>query len=273
MAQLTLIIMNTAYVDQSKVKEQGHYFVLDHEFTMSQLDDRQRKVWMYLPPDYDASDKSYPVIYAQDGQNLFDPNASFAGEWQLDKTLDRLYKSGDWGAIVVGIENSRNGETRINEYSAWHNPHLELGGDGHQYLEFIIGTVKPHIDYHFRTRTDRTNTLILGSSMGGLIALYAAVERPDIFGRAAVFSPSLWFAQAAFQHISDTGRKLPTKFYLLGGQQEGSQMAERLQWLNDTLVYAGFQAGEVFLELIADGQHSEWFWAREFEKAYRWLLG
>lgn len=250
----------------------GKFFVLDHEFNIPELE-RTRKIWMYLPPDYDTSDKPYPVIYGQDGQNLFDDYASYAGEWHLDETLDRLFQAGDWGAIVVGIENSRDGETRVDEYSPWRNEKYDLGGSAHLYLNFLIDVVKPYIDENFRTIPEREYTIIAGSSMGGLISLYAALERPDVFGRAAVFSPSMWFVPQAFQYISDTGRKQSTKFFLLAGEKEGSRTVELVRWVHDTMAYAGFPKEELYLDIHADGEHNEWFWGREFGKAYRWLLG
>jgi Putative esterase len=114
-------------------------YIADDSFYMKALK-RYRKVWIYLPPDYNASTKSYPVLYMHDGQNLFDKKTSFAGEWQVDETLDRMYAQGKAVAIVVGIDNG--GGDRINEYSPWVNATYG-GGNGDAYVSFIVDELKP----------------------------------------------------------------------------------------------------------------------------------
>lgn len=242
--------------------------LLDDDFYMPQLD-RNRRIWIYLPPDYDATNKTYPVFYAQDGQNLFDQYLSFSGEWEMDESLNALFDNGDAGAIVVGIENG--GAERINEYSPWIHPQYG-GGQGDEYAAFIAETLKPYIDANYRTRPERESTGIIGSSMGGLISLYAAVAYQEVFGKAGVFSPSLWFSDEVFSFVSDTGKEADLRFYLLAGALEdnGSVVADNQQ-LFTTLVNAGFDASEINVHTDADGQHSEWYWAREFPDAYEWL--
>ena len=108
--------------------------VLDDAYYMPQLD-RNRRIWLYLPPDYHDTKKSYPVIYMHDGQNLFDEATSYSGEWKIDETLNELHASGDKGCIVVGIDNG--GAERLNEYSPWQNPQYG-GGMGRDYDDFIV---------------------------------------------------------------------------------------------------------------------------------------
>ncbi|MBL7775051.1 MAG: alpha/beta hydrolase, partial [Saprospiraceae bacterium] len=122
-------------------------FELDDDFYMPQLQ-RRRRVWVYLPPDYATARKRYPVLYMHDGQNLFDNNTSSFGEWQVDEALNRLFNQGDYGCIVVGIDNG--GAKRLDEYSPWKNPEYG-GGEGKAYLDFIVRTLKPHIDSVYRT--------------------------------------------------------------------------------------------------------------------------
>ncbi|MEL7223127.1 MAG: alpha/beta hydrolase-fold protein, partial [Bacteroidota bacterium] len=93
--------------------------VLSESFYMPQLN-RNRKIWVYLPPDYYTSDLSYPVMYMHDGQNLFDANTSAFGEWEVDESLNALFDQGDDGIIIIGIENG--GADRLNEYTPWANP-------------------------------------------------------------------------------------------------------------------------------------------------------
>jgi hypothetical protein len=142
--------------------------VMDDEFYMPQLD-RYRRIWVYLPPDYEETEDHYPVIYMHDGQNLFDASTSFVGEWEVDETLNDLFDEGYKVPIVVGIDNG--GTERINEYTPWVNPGYG-GGQGNLYLEFIVETLKPHIDQYYRTLPGRDHTAIWGSSLGGLISQY-----------------------------------------------------------------------------------------------------
>jgi predicted alpha/beta superfamily hydrolase len=248
--------------------------VIDTAFAIPQLG-RTRRVWIYLPPGYAASTRRYPVLYMQDGQNLFDDSTSFAGEWGVDESLDSLHARGDEGVIVVGVDNG--GPHRLDEYSPWKNARYG-GGEGDAYAEFLVRTLKPYVDQHYRTRTDRESTGIGGSSMGGLISLYAALRYPEVFGRAAVFSPSLWFAPQVYAFARAARRPLPgTRMYFVTGAKEGGtpevEVANQARMI-DTLATRDFRVGrnvEAFVR--PDGQHAEWFWRREFPAAYEWLFG
>ena len=245
--------------------------LLDTAFAAPQLGGR-RRIWLYLPPGYAASSRRYPVLYMHDGQNLFDDSTSFGGEWGVDETLDRLHAEGDPGVIVVGVDNG--GDRRLAEYSPW--PNLTYGGgDGDAYVEFLVRTLKPWVDEHYRTRPDRLNTGVMGSSMGGLISFYAALKYPQVFGRAGVFSPSLWFAPQIFAYARRATPARPDpRFYFMSGALESSSNETVLDQrrMMDTLSAAGFGiGGEVDTLVLADGRHQEWFWRREFERAYRRL--
>lgn len=242
--------------------------IISEEFFMPQLD-RYRRIWLYLPPDYAISTRRYPVLYMHDGQNLFDRNTSFSGEWEVDESLNRLFNQGDPGVIVIGIDNG--GATRIEEYTPWPNPDYG-GGNGSLYADFIVKTLKPYIDEHYRTLPDQETTAIMGSSLGGLISLYTAIEHQDVFGKVGVFSPSLWFSPQAYTHISEQAKQYDIRFYLMAGEPESSTMGPDLIALYNNLLGAGFQPDELNFQLLADGEHSEWFWAREFAKAYTWLF-
>src|SRR5438105_4526688 len=154
--------------------------------------DNSRDVLVYLPPGHAAGQQRFPVLYMHDGQNLFDRGTAFGGnEWQVDETLETLSAEG-LGAIVVGLPNA--GEARVPEYSPFpgHGP-----ARGDAYLAFIIDTVKPLIDAVYCTQPERQHTGILGSSMGGLISLYAFFRHPEVFGLAGGLSPSLWYTRGA----------------------------------------------------------------------------
>lgn len=242
--------------------------VLSTNFFMPQLN-RSRRIWLYLPNDYATTTKTYPVIYLQDGQNLFDNLTAFSGEWEVDETLRAKQLQGDSGVIVVGIDNG--GGQRINEYSPWVNAQYG-GGQGNLYMDFIVQTLKPHIDSLYRTKPDRLNTAIGGSSMGGLISLYGTLQHQSVFGKALIFSPSLWFSPALWPFIAQQGRTQDFKLYLLAGGQESANMVTQMNQLYQDLLAAGFSPAELNLVIKADGQHSEWFWKREFGAGYDWLF-
>lgn len=242
--------------------------IMNDTFYMPQFD-RCRRIWVYLPPDYNENEDRYPVMYMHDGQNVFDATTSFIGEWEVDETLNRLHDAGDPGIIVVGIDNG--GAFRTEEYIPWDNPNL---GDtrGELYAEFIVNTLKPVIDATYRTLPDRENTAVMGSSFGGVISSYCGLEYQDIFSKVGAFSQSFWVSEEAFDHADSTGKKEDMKIYQLMGALEGSNAVEDMYRMESTLLSAGFGEQEIISVEKADGEHSEWFWAREFEAAYLWLF-
>ena len=244
--------------------------VIAQDFYMPQLG-RTRRIWLYLPPDYENSGKNYPVLYMQDGQNVFDAATSFSGEWQVDEALNRLFEDGDEGVIVVAIDNG--GVSRLDEYTPWANPTYG-GGGGDAYVNFIVETLKPYVDEHYRTKSGREFTGIMGSSLGGLISLYAAIEHQDVFSKAGVFSASFWFADEVYTHVASTGKEADMRIYMIAGdlEGEGGEQVTDMNAMYNTLLSAGFSEEEVVAISHPDGQHSEWYWAREFPAAYEWLF-
>ncbi len=247
----------------------SNVIILAPSFNIPQLD-RKRRIWIYLPSDYYQSDKSYPVMYLQDGQNLFDESTAFAGEWKVDESLQQIEQQTGQGIIAVGIDNG--GGDRMSEYS--HAPNARYGGGkGDQYVRFIIETLKPYIDQHFRTLSDRDHTAILGSSMGGLISMYAAVEYSEVFGKAGVFSPSFWYTEGqSYWHVLEEGNKPNLKIYMICGANEDRSMPQNMLAMKRTLLNVGFSADRVYHAIHEDGQHKEWYWAREFPGAVYWLF-
>ena len=230
---------------------------------------RKRTIRMYYPPNY-SSGKRFPVIYMHDGQNLFDESTAFSGEWNVDETLDSLYKYYGFSCIVVGIYHGEN--ERINELSPWVNDSLKLGGDGDKYAKFIVKTLKPFIDSHFRTLPDRDNTAIIGSSMGGLISLYMALEYPEVFGKVGIFSPSLWFSPKAFEQIQKYNKKKIQRIYLISGAKEGGNTVYDALKADSLLRSVGFDENYLLTKIAKDGKHSESFWSREFGDAIKYLF-
>lgn len=248
--------------------------VLTDSFRLPQLGGRARRVWLYLPPGYAASPhRRYPVLYLQDGQNVFDEATAFAGEWGVDETLNKLAADkGQPGCIVVAIDNG--GARRLSEYSPWANAEYKQGGEGDQYTDFLAHTLKPYIDGHYRTRPDAAHTAVAGSSMGGLIAFYAGLKYPRVFGRVGVFSPAFWFAKDSL--LAYEQRRAPaaraSRFYFVAGPAESETMLPLMRQVRDGLLARGLAPSHLAFKAPADGKHAEWFWRREFGPAYRWLL-
>jgi len=245
----------------------GNTFILDLDFPMPQLN-RTRRIWIYLPPDYFTSNNHYPVMYAQDGQNLFDLVYAPFGEWNIDSTMEALYGQFSPSAIVVGIDNSNH---RIDEYSPWVNSNYG-GGQGDLYAQFIVNTLKPYIDANFRTLPHRDYTAIIGSSMGGLISFYTSIAYRNVIGKAAIFSPSFWFSDTIFSYLNTVTYTHPMRLYFMAGQNESSTMISKIQSVMSSLQAQGFPSSDMILVNKSDGQHSEWFWRREFGDAFMWLF-
>lgn len=240
--------------------------VLEPALAMPGLE-RTRTLRVYLPPSYASSDQRYPVIYMHDGQNLFDDATSYAGEWGVDEILDELARTHHFEAIVVGVDNG--GEKRMNELSPWTNEKFGAA-EGEQYLHFLTDVVKPYVDAHFRTRTDAQSTAIFGSSMGGLESHYAIHERPDVYGKAGVFSPSYWFAPAVSAYTQAHGLPASARMYLYVGGKEGAEMTDGAQQMRDLLTAQ--HGASLTLNVVADAEHNESAWRADFARALIWLF-
>ena len=243
--------------------------VISTAFVMPQLG-RTRRVWLYLPPGYATSGRRYPVLYLQDGQNVFDNRTAFAGEWGVDEALNQLATNGQdpTSCIVVAVDNGAN---RLDEYSPWNNPQYG-GGQGDLYVDFLVQTLKPYIDTNYRTLPGRENTGVAGSSMGALIATYAALREPTVFGKVGVFSPAFWFAYpqlASYVHQHPANPN--TRFYFVSGTTESTTMVPYMTTMRDSLLRGGVPAANLSFNTRPDGQHAEWFWRREFPAGYSWL--
>ncbi len=240
--------------------------ILKSDFPLT-LFNKKRRVWIYLPERYNSGDDKFPVVYMHDGQNLFDRALSFAGEWQVDEAMSVFAKE-NLDCIVVGIDNG--GGDRIDEYTPYKNPKYN-GGKGEDYTAFLVNTLKPFIDKYFRTLPEPEHTGIAGSSLGGLISFYTAIKHPNIFGKVGVFSPSFWYSDSLIADVKAFVADPNQKFYFVAGQNEDEDMVPDIDKYIDLLNNAGVSNSQIFKLIKQDGQHSEWFWAREFPAAYTWL--
>ena len=243
----------------------GNVFVIE-SVAIPQLR-RKRNVWIYLPPDYQATTRRYPVLYMHDGQNLFDAATAYAGEWSVDKTLNRLFVEQSLpGLIVVGVENGS--AKRMEEYIP--------GQAGAHYAAFLTDTLKPQIDRLLRTIPGREATGVAGSSLGGLLSLYLGLTRPDVFSKVGAFSPAMHFAGDAFHHLTKTA---PLQLYLDVGTKEmlpytgAKKYADQVWDSYYALLAAGFDNSEVRFVVEKDAPHNEAAWAGRFAAAVLWLYG
>ena len=225
---------------------------------------KTRRVAVLCPHDYGRSDRRYPVLYLQDGQNLADDHAPY-GNWAVDKRLAALVPTGAANVIVVAIDHAE--QHRINEFSPFSHPAFGAG-EGAGYVAFLTDTLKPYVDRNFRTLPDRIHTGVGGSSMGGLISLYAALTRPEVFSKAMVFSPSLWLASRVYALAATFQPPPGTRVYLYGGEQESVDMISSLRRLGVAL---GRRCTH-HLHVSPHGRHNEASWGEAFAPALRWLF-
>lgn len=246
----------------------GNVFIINTNFPYPQFN-TTKTIWIYLPPDYFTSLKSYSVLYMHDAQNLFDKATSFVGEWGLDEIMENNFLSGKKNSIIVGLETKLE---RIDELTPHPNQNYG-GGKGEKYVEFLINFVKPFIDQNFRTKPNREDTGLAGSSLGGLMTFYAGFKNQNIFSKLGIFSPSFWFNETIF-NIFDSNNLIKfndTKFYFVCGEMEGSStMVSNMQKMIDKLVQNDYK--NVKYNTRPYGTHSEWFWNKEFPEAFEWLF-
>lgn len=240
--------------------------IIDTAFLIPQLN-RKRRIWAYLPKNYATGKKRYPVLYMQDGQNLFNEQTAFAGEWNVDETLDSLAEKGGKEVIVIGIDNGA--EKRMNEYNPYDNKNYGKG-EGNEYVDFVALTLKPYIDKKYRTLKDSAHTFIAGSSMGGLISLYAVVKYPDVFGAAGVFSPAFWTASPIFDDVAkaDWGKGF-RKFYFYAGGKENENMVYDMDKMLSVIEKKGHYETMRVVNPIAG--HNEAAWRKEFPHFFEFI--
>ena len=226
---------------------------------------RSRRIWTYLPPGYATNEARFPVLYMFDGQNVFDRATSFAGEWGVDETCEALIKDGALAPlIVVAIDNG--GAARLDEYTPVRDPEFNggSGGGGEAYLR-ALDRVRDEVNARYRTQPGPETTAIAGSSLGGLMALYAGYHRPEVFGRVAALSPSIWWADRWIVDYIESKTKPGGPIYIDMGGQESANALTDLRTLADALREQGF-VDDTDLWVVEDpqGGHNEPSWRRRF---------
>ncbi len=256
------------YID-TKSSLSANVKILSEGFEMPNLN-KKRRIWIYLPPNYHESFERYPVLYMHDGQNLFDANTSYSGEWEVDESLDELFDEKGIKIIVIGIDNA--GEERIDEYTPWKLNGFDSNPQGEAYINFIKQTLKPYVDENFRTLSDPKNNGIMGSSLGGLISHYAVLKYPETFGFAGVFSPSFEMAPKSFPFTKNHSQVKSSKIYYMSGDSESENMDLLMKKMVKQMKASGFPSSNIKSKVVAGGKHNEKLWKEEFKDAITWLL-
>lgn len=227
--------------------------------------DKTRRAYIYLPDSYKKEpDKRYPVMYMFDGHNVFfDSDATYGKSWGMNKYLQSSKKQ----MIVVGVECNHQGNGRLVEYSPMSYENSSMGkikGKGKVYMHWLINTLKPYIDKNYRTLPDRNNTIICGSSMGGLMALYAVTVYNHIFQRAACLSPSLWVSPGkVLEMVARSQIRRDTCIYMDYGSEEIFNHAANGEALISTSHLLLTKRVNLALRVVPGGDHSEASWERQ----------
>ena len=241
----------------------------------SKVEDEKHDFIVYLPPMYDEQpDRRFPVLYMQDGQNLFDPETSFVkgNYWHMGETADHLTGTGEIEPlIIVGIYNS--GEHRIDEYTPVKDRRLG-GGEADGYGQMIVEELKPFVDHTYRTLAGKEHCGLGGSSLGGLVTLYLGLRYPWMFSKLAVMSPSVWWRnRAILKTVEKMPRKPELKIWLDIGTKESQRALPDAHELHVQLVKKGWCDGHDLAYTEAqDADHSEGAWAARVGPMLKFLF-
>ena len=227
--------------------------------------DKERRAYIYLPESYERDpDKRYPVMYMFDGHNVFfDEDATYGKSWGMNKFMQEAQKD----LIIVGVECNHEGNRRLVEYSPFSYENASMGkirGKGNVYMNWLINTLKPYIDKEYRTLPDRKNTIIAGSSMGGLMALYGATVYNHIFQRGACLSPSLWIAPGkVLEMVARAQIRRDTCIYIDYGELEMFNHAANGEAMISTVHLLMTKRVNLALRIVPGGNHSEASWEKQ----------
>ena len=227
--------------------------------------DQPRRVYLYLPDSYEKNkEKRYPVMYMFDGHNVFfDKDATFGKSWGMNKYMEQAKKD----LIIVAVECNHEGNCRLVEYSPMSYENATMGkirGKGNVYMNWLVNTLKPFIDENYRTLPDRCNTLLCGSSMGGLMALYGVTVYNHVFQRAACLSPSIWVCPGkVLEIIARAHIRRDTCIYMDYGSEEMFNHAANGEALISTAHLLLTKRVNLALRVVPGGNHSEASWEKQ----------
>jgi predicted alpha/beta superfamily hydrolase len=238
---------------------------LHRGFESSYLPDN-RDLIVYLPPDYDLDPtRSYPVLYMHDGQNLF---------WRMREQADAAIREGVVEPlIIVGIYNT--GDRRLAEYTPERDWQMG-GGEAASYGLLLTRELMPWIARRYRVRTERENTGLGGSSLGGLVTLYLGLRHAEYFGRLAVLSPSVWWNhKSILGYLNERAPEIweRPRMWLDVGDREGRRTLQNAEHLCRRLIANGWRPGDTLhFERVNGGAHDEASWAARVRPMLEFLF-
>lgn len=258
-----------------RAKDEGRIRI--HPRFVSRYLQSRRDIAVYVPKGYDSSADRYPVLYLQDGQNLFDPATAFGGnDWHADIAADRLTAHGTVRPhIIVGIYNA--GVRRISEYTPTRDRHLRKGGKAERYAQMLVREIKPFIDSHYRTRKAAADTAVGGSSLGALVSLVSALDYPRVFGHVAALSPSIWWDdRVMIRIINEWHGRIRPRVWLDTGTCEGDSprhIVEDARLFRDALIHKKWSEGfDLHYHEFEGAGHNERAWAHRFPFVLQWIF-
>ena len=227
--------------------------------------DKVRRGYIYLPDDYDQNqDRRYPVMYMFDGHNVFfDSDATYGKSWGMTSYMNWTKKA----LIIVAVECNHEGDGRLQEYSPFNFANATIGraiGKGKIYMDWMINSLKPQIDAQYRTLPNRENTIICGSSMGGLMALYGATCYNHVFQRAACLSPSIWISPGkVIELVAGADIKRDTCIYMDYGSVEIYNHAANAEGLISVAHLLLTKQVNLSFRIVPGGTHCEASWEKQ----------
>lgn len=246
-----------------------------HTGFASHLIDETYTFLVYVPQEFHRDHhRHFPVLFLHDGQNLFDPETSFikGNYWRVGETADAAIASGEVEPLViVGIYN--NGEKRIGDYTPVEDRRLG-GGKADAYGQMVVEELRPFIAHHYRTLGGPENCGMGGSSLGGLVTMYLGMRYPDVFGKLAVLSPSVWWRDRVILKFVDRLRqKTGQRIWLDIGTNESRHALPDARSLKRMLIKKGWRLGkDLDYHEIEGGQHTEWAWAERVGPLLKFLF-
>jgi enterochelin esterase-like enzyme len=238
--------------------------LIKHEQFYSRYLKNQRDLIVYLPPGYNEQpQRSFPVLFMHDGQNLFDGSTSFipGQDWHVGQSADYFISQGQVEPlIIVGVYNT--GRSRIREYTPTRAPKLG-GGSANRYAKFLLEEVRPFLRQTYRTLEGAEHTGIGGSSLGGLVSLYLGLRMPKVFGRIAALSPSVWWNERVMLRFAQAApvRPLP-RIWLDIGTREGPRIVDDVERFRDVLLGKGWQLErDLHYQRVEGAEHNEAAWS------------
>ncbi len=238
--------------------------VIKENLFIDTLEDRERTIHIYLP---DVSENTrLSVIYMFDGHNLFyDEEATYGTSWGLKDYFDHK----KYPIMIVGIECNHEGNKRLEEFSPYdfYDPDFgDIHSEGKEMMEWIVSYLKPYIDTNYNTYADRYHTTIGGSSMGGLMALYAGINYSNIFSKALCLSPYVYYVMNdILKDIKKVSINNDTDLYISYGSKECRNHNEFIRYTEDifTIQRKMVNKARIYLHLFKGHDHSEASWAKE----------